>query len=109
MLDVFSGRPNPSWELRDEQAQTLLHMLDDIGQAGRTRQPCHTPDLGYRGLHLRIATGSQVMDGRVFEECLEYQNQFLYDSGRAIEAYLLQSMPEQLSRDLATVLPRISR
>lgn len=109
VLDVFSGRPNPSWELPDQQAQTLLHMLDDVRRAGRTRQPCHTPDLGYRGLRLRIATGSQVTDAHVFEECLVYQNQVLYDSGRAIEAYLLQSMPEQLSRDLATVLPRIFR
>ena len=109
LLDVFSGRPNPSWELPDQQVQTVLHMLDDVRRTGRTRQPCQTPDLGYRGLRLRIAAGSQVTDGHVFEECLEYQNQVLYDSGRAIETYLLQSMPEQLRRDLATVLPRIFR
>jgi hypothetical protein len=106
---MFSGRPNPYWELGDAQARILLRMLDEIRQSGRSHQPCHAPDLGYRGLRLKVAVGSGEADWHVFEGCLEHEGRVLDDSGRAIEAYLLQSMPEQMSRDLAAALPRIGR
>lgn len=42
-LDVFSGRPNPSWTLDDDAAAELLARL---GDAPRPPPPGH---LGYRG------------------------------------------------------------
>jgi hypothetical protein len=107
-LDIFSGRSNPSWELREVQAETLLHMLDEARQAGRARGSCSAPDLGYRGLYLNIQAASKYTTWHVFEDCLENDGQFFDDSTRKIETYVLRSMPPQLSKDLANILPQIN-
>jgi hypothetical protein len=108
-LDVFSGRPNPSWELRGIEAETLRRMLDQISHAGRTRGPCTAPALGYRGLHLNVRAPSMTPTWHVFEDCVDNNGRFFDDSAREIEAYIFRSMPAQLSKDLATILPQIMR
>jgi len=45
-LDVFSGRPNPSWELSAEEAGELARRLEDLRPVDRA--PAE-PGLGYRG------------------------------------------------------------
>lgn len=106
-LDIFSGRPNPSWELRDGQAQTLLNMLAGIRRSSAERRFHSPPDLGYRGLYLRIVADSQPSTWHVFDGNLEHNGQFFDDSARTVEAYVFRSMPEQLSKDLSAILPQI--
>ena len=108
-LDVFSGRPNPTWNLTPGQAQELLRVLDVIRRDGRTRPPCQVPGLGYRGFHVRTASDAQSATWQVFDGCVEYDGQFFDDSGRVAENYLLEAMPAQLKRDLTAVLPHILR
>lgn len=43
-IDVFSGRPNPSWALSPAEAGDLAARLRDLPREGRPR-----PRLGYRG------------------------------------------------------------
>lgn len=45
-LDLFSGRPNPRWELNAEEAATLADRLRDLPRGLRGGEP---PSLGYRG------------------------------------------------------------
>jgi hypothetical protein len=45
-LDVFSGQPNPSWELTAEEAQELSRRLT---RSTRTDQAPTAQGLGYRG------------------------------------------------------------
>jgi hypothetical protein len=106
-LDIFSGRPNPSWELRGEQAQTLLHMLEGIRRSSAARRFRSPPDLGYRGLYLRVGAPPQLSTWHVFDGNLEHEGQFFDDSARTVEAYVFRSMPGQLSKDLSAVLPQI--
>jgi hypothetical protein len=106
-LDIFSGRPNPSWELRDGQAQTLLNMLAGIRRSSAERRFRSPPDLGYRGLYLRIGADSQPSTWHVFDGNLEHDGQFFDDSARTVEAYVFRSMPEQLRKDLSAILPQI--
>src|SRR5207248_1561861 len=46
ILDVFSGRPNPSWELTPQEAQELVKRLTGLVPANRA--PAQG-GLGYRG------------------------------------------------------------
>lgn len=48
MLDIFSGRPNPRWELSEEQIEELKMKLDAL-PAGTKKKP---PVLGYRGIRV---------------------------------------------------------
>lgn len=48
-LDVFSGRPNPTWELSAEQMTEILEAFQDLPL---THQPLAENGLGYRGFIL---------------------------------------------------------
>ena len=50
-LDLYSGRPNPRWELTAEEGRELLRRLGDLegSAAGFAPEP---PGLGYRGFIL---------------------------------------------------------
>lgn len=49
MVDIYSGRRNPSWELSEEQIAELRHMVDAARQSDPPRgQPFD--GLGYRGV-----------------------------------------------------------
>ncbi|HEX8696087.1 MAG TPA: hypothetical protein VF746_26965 [Longimicrobium sp.] len=59
ILDIFSGRPNPVWELDDDEAQSLLREL------GSARDLVGGPEsgsgkLGFRGLLLEGLSGDAV-------------------------------------------------
>lgn len=49
MVDMYSGRPNPSWELSDQQLEELRRMLEAARASG---PPPGQPfdGLGYRGV-----------------------------------------------------------
>jgi len=47
-LDLFSGRPNPSWELSEREASELGKLLERV----TLRTECELPGLGYRGFVL---------------------------------------------------------
>jgi hypothetical protein len=50
-LEVYSGRPNPSWPLEGELLATVMERVGDLtGSAEPGRAP--TPALGYRGFRL---------------------------------------------------------
>jgi hypothetical protein len=105
-LDIFSGRPNPAWELRGEKARALLQMLAGNQRSGLRRRPCVAPDLGYRGVVLKIQSQS---DWRVFGGCAQWDDKTFDDPARQTETYLLKSMPEQMRRELSDLLPRIDQ
>ena len=46
VLDAFSGRPNPTWEIPEDKAATFLRRISSlpVSQAALS-----VPDLGYRG------------------------------------------------------------
>ncbi len=70
-LDVFSGRPNPTWSLSAEQAKELREALQDLPPVDK---PAPENALGYRGFllsnpdragglapHIRICAGIVTM------------------------------------------------
>lgn len=54
-LDIFSGRPNPRWQLDEQGAEALRELLSRL--ATTTDSPPEPPGLGYRGFLLTDETG----------------------------------------------------
>ncbi|AQA20673.1 hypothetical protein BTZ20_2914 [Rhodococcus sp. MTM3W5.2] len=50
-LDIFSGRPNPAWELGTSEVETIDAVLAGLPEPVPTSQPAHEP-LGYRGFRI---------------------------------------------------------
>ena len=65
-LDVFSGRPNPRWDLdADTEAEVLAILQRDAHAAASAPAPV---GLGYRGFVLRISGGT-LLSAREVRVC----------------------------------------
>ena len=91
-LDIFSGRPNPTWTLSDADDADLRARLAALPSASAAT--LHS-DLGYRGLIVRLAdpAGPQVVRiqrGHVQADGAEPPAEGnRADSGRSLERWLL--------------------
>lgn len=108
-LDVFSGRPNPSWTLTHTQGVRLRQLLRAARDlpARHKRGPAAEPGLGYRGLILRISVGATTETWHVGRGAAEVDGQVYPDDGRHIERYVLDTMPADLRAQFAAVLPAL--
>ncbi len=103
-LDVFSGRPNPRWELDEESSQQLSQLQ---GRLTASREASvEPPGLGYRGF-LYADAGGQV---RVYRGSVRTTRAVLADPSFSIEKYLLDRLPpryaELHSRIAAELRPK---
>lgn len=100
-LDVFSGRPNPRWEL-DEDTRQELHRLQS--RLTPTRQaPAEPPGLGYRGFLYSDATGRV----HAYRGYVKTARGVLSDPSFSIERFVLEQLPTEysdLSRRIASEL-----
>lgn len=99
-LDIFSGRPNPSWRLGEREQATLLQLIGDLPPA--SERGADPPGLGYRGLIVRL--GEQVL--RAFGSTIEWNGGLYRDQNRTVEKLLLESMAPELRAQFAPMLPR---
>src|SRR5262245_5020468 len=54
-IDVFSGMPNPTFELSDKEEQELLdRIVAEAGQMSAVADPAESFGLGYRGIVVRV-------------------------------------------------------
>jgi hypothetical protein len=88
-LDVFSGRPNPRWELDETSADELRRLVDRLPPA--TGPPPEPPGLGYRGFVL--GEGGRVL--RVYRGHVSTPDALVADPSRTIERYLLGRIPQE--------------
>lgn len=100
-LDVFSGRPNPVWQLdaRAAVALTALHGALAAGAHGRA-----PPDLGYRG----FAYAVRGVPCRAYGGVVQTPSSVLADSGMTIERFLLAQLPENWSGLAAIVAEQMT-
>ncbi len=80
-LDIFSGRPNPTWELSDEQAKMLKEKLYGLREKTLSKTPAIFYGLGYRGFIL-----SSIGDQDLPQTMLINAN--LVDFGWTRESYI---------------------
>ncbi len=90
---LFSGRPNPEWELGEDAITELLKVWNTLKPMRSGHQPA--PKLGYQGCYLRCPNNQEwiafegVVTLRKFDT-LEYRQ----DGERKFEKKLLSSAPK---------------
>jgi hypothetical protein len=88
-LDIFSGRPNPTWELDEQAARTLRELHQELW--GVDERPPEPPGLGYRGFVYTLNGRSwRAFNGWVFAP-----DRTTLDDGRTIERLLVRSLPDE--------------
>ncbi|MCC6556398.1 MAG: hypothetical protein IT372_25845 [Polyangiaceae bacterium] len=104
-LDIYSGRPNPSWAFDPAQRSELSRRLGELSPAGAAAPAGEA--LGYRGLVVTGAAGEGidpftrivVWNGVVSCEGAG-GSRVLVDPGRALERWLLETGRGHLEPDL---------
>jgi len=92
MADVFSGRPNPTWELPDAVARQLEAACDRLNSAHN--EIPERPALGYRGCELKAADGrTWKAFGGIILIASGHQTKTRLDLGRTWERRLLATAP----------------
>ncbi len=91
---IYSGRPDPEWELTSEQTEKLLELLSRKNEKSYLQSPSKIGLLGYRGLEIRF-TGVNVMPRRalVFNGVLDIETEpaNLVDQDSELELFLLET------------------
>lgn len=91
IADIFSGLPNPEWVLNGELLVHLQQLLAQLPVLEGVRPPQPAP-LGYRGLIVRLPTGSGAHEElHVWGGYVQGMGRTLLDSDRALERWLMQS------------------
>lgn len=108
-LDVFSGRPNPIWNLSEAQCAEIEQHIDQLPEtAGESLQS--PPGLGYRGLIIHYENQQGVRDSiRIYRGISQSEQLQLQDPDRKLEKWLLNTgqdlvdsnMQEYLQTELA--------
>jgi hypothetical protein len=104
-VDIYSGRENPGWDLREAEAaefRTRLGLLSPDIAGVRS-----VPDgLGYRGLHVAVKSGGAaqqlvIVGGVVIiGAATDADRRTLRDPDRALEKWLLRTGKEHLGAEL---------
>lgn len=115
-IDLFSGRPNPVWELTDAEVSELQARLDSLPAGVPTALP---EVLGYRGLHVGALPALQgareppsansIIDIQVGGGAIHAVRRngtalHLMDAGRSVECWLLtlaQGRVDESARQMA--------
>jgi hypothetical protein len=88
-LDLFSGRPNPRWELAEASVDQLRRILGELEPT--TRPPVEPPGLGYRGFRFTDESGTF----RAFGGFVTTPGTVLSDPGHRVERFLLDQLPAE--------------
>jgi hypothetical protein len=103
-VDVYSGRPNPRWDLSAQQAGEFLKMVRALPKA--EHDSALNEGLGYRGLKVTGSALSQegykeiVISNGIVAVREESGSQQLTDKDRALERWLLQTGKGKLEEEL---------
>jgi len=102
-LDAFSGRPNPRWQLTEEDAEKVRQLLSRLpAQTDKAEEP---PGLGYRGIVLHMDDGpSGPTSVRVYRGSVVIHDsageRLFRDRDRTLERLLLTTAERTVDRGL---------
>lgn len=94
IASIYSGRPDPRWELTDEQADHFMALWQE---ASHSETEVVIPSIsGYKGIRM-YAGEKQFLIYKEVITCMEKQMRTSKkDKQRTIEKFLLNSAPEQI-------------
>ena len=104
MLDMFSGRPNPSFELLPSETQTLFTAILANPQVISTKPAASI--LGFRGLEMVLDATSSARSG--LPERFRIGDGAAEDpvGSAALAETMIRSIPVELGTQLGTIAPR---
>ncbi len=107
-INMYSGRPNPAWELSDADAQTLVELLGKNREPCKLKSPASLGKLGYRGVQIEfVAEPAPFNSLRAFDGVLESSTvdapNFI-DNNSEVEDFLVKTSGLTLSDDEATYI-----
>lgn len=90
-LDVFSGQPNPTWNLSESQCAEIQQHIDRLPEtAGESLQS--PPALGYRGFVIHYENPQGVRESiRIYRGIVQAERLQLRDADRELENCLLNT------------------
>jgi hypothetical protein len=106
VLDVFSGRPNPSWELGTDESEDLFKQLSGLPYAD-TDKAGFSDGLGYRGFIItvtntdsasassvtyRVYKGFILLDGHVYSDIHSVEKQLIDQANARGFADIIKSL-----------------
>jgi hypothetical protein len=112
-LDIYSGKPNPSWSLSKELIPDLLQRLRALEPSGTA--PAEFDGLGYRGVRASLQDSSKLTASLIVSRgavtiVRDGQQSWYRDAGRQLELWLVQSGASIVSSDVLQYVTReISR
>jgi hypothetical protein len=106
VLEIFSGRPDPSWPLDTQRTAELSRRLESLPAARESALPEGAP-LGYRGLHVSFTEGTEGRIVEVRRGFVADRRRILEDRGRTVERWLLGTAPPELSELIRSAAERL--
>lgn len=107
-LDVFSGRPNPRWNLTYEEIDKFLNALKDLPSVRMTVDRAKW--LGYRGMivsgkeiEIRSYNKVSVYNGTILAEGSK-ETKVFKDENRELERWLLETGMRVVERGILEVI-----
>jgi hypothetical protein len=107
-LDIFSGTPNPTWRLSDEDTARLASLIEMLP---RTSASLPSIGLGYRGFVVRAANGhsGDEITIKAFRGVVQYvitgkHPVRLEDVQVQVERFLLETAKPWLDKDLGALV-----
>ena len=106
-LDIFSGMPNPTWVLTDDEADSFLKQLAAL-PPGTAREL--SGNLGYRGFIVQTAQGADTQLIRIQNGIVHISkdatNVYADDKDRKLERWLLDTGKPHLKTELFQMAER---
>jgi hypothetical protein len=100
-VDMFSGRPNPEFELQGDQAESLQRLLDTQRQPSKTAQIAD--QLGFRGFVVTSAAAGGA-SYRVKDDIVQIGGSAYMDPNKDVQTYILSILPPALKAMILPVL-----
>jgi hypothetical protein len=104
-LDIFSGRPNPTWVLSRPDKDRLSGLL--AARDAPAVAPKVVDGLGYRGLVLKVLSGSREKVIHVGHGRIQVGQYDYLDRNRGLEKFLMNAMPNELLAQFGSFLPTL--
>ena len=105
-LDIFSGRPNPSWVLELDLEEECIRRVDTLRPTPEGGVP-EPPGLGYRGFAVQVSDASHdAYTIRVYKGVVQHSSAEYSDPGRRFEQWLLNSAGQTLESNLIEMVRR---
>lgn len=106
-LDIFSGMPNPTWVLMNDEADSFLKQL---AAEPRTAARKLSGNLGYRGFIVHVTQGANTQLMRVQNGTVHISQGattvYAHDENSELERWLLKTGKPHLKNELFQIAER---